>query len=84
LYTVTLDDESEQQVDSLPPAALAPFAELWAMLEVTPWNGDPFNKLKPDSPMRGQAFGQNHEGMAVYLILEDQRRVDLLVVVWMS
>jgi len=54
------------------------------MLEVAPWNGDPFNKLKPHSPMRGQAFGQNHEGMAVYLILEDQRRVDLLVVVWMS
>lgn len=54
------------------------------MLKVAPWNGDPFNKLKPDSPMRGQTFGQNHEGMAVYLILEDQRRVDLLVVVWMS
>lgn len=82
MYTVTLDDQSEPQVDALPPAALAPFAELRTMLEVAPWNGDPLNKLKPDSPMRTWTFGPNHEGMTVYLILDDQRRVDLLTVVW--
>ncbi len=52
------------------------------MLEVAPWNGDPLNKLKPDSPMRPCTFGPNDEGMTVYLILDDQRRVDLLTVVW--
>lgn len=82
MYTVSLDDESEQQVDALPPVALAQFAELRTMLEVAPWNGDPLNKLKPDSPMRPCTFGPNDEGMTVYLILDDQRRVDLLTVVW--
>lgn len=84
MYTVTLDDESGQQVDALPPAALAPFAELRTMLEVAPWNGDSLNKLKPDSSMRTCTFGTNDEGMTVYLILEAQRRVDLLTVVWMG
>ncbi|MGH3720888.1 MAG: hypothetical protein ACRDRI_18975 [Pseudonocardiaceae bacterium] len=84
MYTVTLDAESRQQLDALPPAALAPLAELRAMLEVAPWNGDPFNKLKPERPMRGQPFGPNNEGMAAYLILDDQRRVDLLTIVWMG
>jgi hypothetical protein len=84
LYTVTLDDESRQQIEALPPAALAQFAELRTMLEVAPWNGDPLNKLKPDSSMRTGTFGPNNEGMTVYLILEAQRRVDLLTVVWMG
>jgi hypothetical protein len=84
LYTVTYDDESRQQLDALPPGALAPFAELRTMLEVAPWSGAPYNKLKPDSPMRGQPFGPNHEGFAVYLIVEDLRRVDLVTVVWIS
>jgi hypothetical protein len=47
LYTVTLDDETEQQVAALPPAALAPFAELRTMLEVAPWNGDPSTNSSP-------------------------------------
>jgi hypothetical protein len=30
------------------------------------------------------AFGPNGEGGIVYLILEDQRRVDILVVLWLA
>lgn len=82
MYTVTLDDESEPQVGALPPVALAPFAELRAALEVAPWNGDPFDRLKPDGAIRTWTFGPNSEGMAVYLVLESQQRVDLLKVLW--
>ena len=84
MYSVTTDDESEPQLAALPPSALAPFAELRTMLEITPWNGNPYNKFKPDSPMRTCAFGPNTEGMVTYLILEDQRRVDLLNIVWID
>ncbi len=84
MYTVTTDDASQPQLDALPTPALAPFAELRTMLEITPWNGDPYNRFKPDSPMRTCAFGPNTEGMVTYLILEDQRRVDLLTIVWMD
>jgi hypothetical protein len=84
LYAVTTDDRSQQQVDALPPEALAAFAEARTMLEVAPWNGEPYHRDKPDSPMRALSFGPNGEGDLVYLILEDQRRVDLLVVLWVS
>jgi hypothetical protein len=34
--------------------------------------------------MRTLVFGPSSEGKIVYLILEDQRRVDLLVVLWLA
>lgn len=34
--------------------------------------------------MRTLTFGPQGEGKIVYLILEDQRRVDLLVVLWVG
>jgi hypothetical protein len=34
--------------------------------------------------MRALSFGPNGEGDIVYLVLEDQRRLDLLVVFWMG
>jgi len=84
LYTVTTDDQSQQQVDALPAEALAPFAEARATLEVAPWNGAPYHKHRPDSPMRALTFGPAGQGDIVYLILDDRRRVDMLVVVWLS
>ena len=32
------------------------------MLELTPWNGAPYHKRRPDSPMRALAFGPHGEG----------------------
>ncbi|MGH3978218.1 MAG: hypothetical protein ACRDRZ_04335 [Pseudonocardiaceae bacterium] len=84
MYTVTTDDRSHQQVDALPAEALAAFAEARTMLEVAPWNGAPYNTLKPDSPMRAVSFGAEGQGDIVYLILEDLQRVDVLVVLWMG
>ncbi len=52
------------------------------MLEVNPWGGDPYHRQNPDAPLRTLAFGG--AGMVTYLILEDQRRVDLLIVFWMG
>ncbi|MFD0201850.1 MULTISPECIES: hypothetical protein [Saccharothrix] len=84
MYTVTTDDDSQAQVDALPPEALAPFAEARTMLEVVPWNGRPYHRRSPDGPMRALSFGPEGRGSLVYLILEDQRRVDLLLVLWIG
>ncbi|MGH3852360.1 MAG: hypothetical protein ACRDR6_02440 [Pseudonocardiaceae bacterium] len=84
MYTVTTDDQSQQQVDAFPAEALAPFAEARATLEVAPWNGALYHKHKPDSPMRALTFGPAGQDDIVYLILEDRRRVDILVVVWLG
>jgi hypothetical protein len=84
LYTVTTDNQSQQQIEALPAEALALFAEACAVLEVAPWSGVPYNKRKPGSPMRALTFGPDGQGDVVYLILDDLRRVDILVVIWLG
>lgn len=81
MYQVITDDLVQQQVDQLPTAALAPFAQLRTLLEIKPWSGDAVNQNNPDGPVRTLTFGQGL-GLAAYLILDDQRRVDLLQVTW--
>jgi hypothetical protein len=84
LYAITTDKQSQQQIDALLGEALAPFAEARAVLEVVPWSGVPYNKQKPDSPMRALTFGPEGQGDIVYLVLDDLRRVDILVVIWLG
>ncbi|HEV2778523.1 MAG TPA: hypothetical protein VGX25_03910 [Actinophytocola sp.] len=84
MYEVTTDEQSQAQIDALPADALAPFAEARAVLELVPWNGLPYHRRQPDSSMRTLTFGPSGEGKIVYLILEDQCRVDLLVVLWLA
>lgn len=84
MYEVTTDEQTRAQLDALPASALAPFAEARAALELAPWNGRPYHSRRPESPMRTLLFGPHSEGKIVYLILEDQRRVDLLVVLWLA
>ena len=83
MYEVTTDEQSQQQIDALPADALAPFAEARTALELAPWNGKPYHRHKPDSIMRAITFGPHREGDIVYMVLEDQRRVDILVVLWL-
>jgi hypothetical protein len=84
VYKVTTDEQSQPQIEALPADALAPFAEARAALELAPWNGAPYHRNRPDSPMRALALGPNGEGDIVYLVLEEERRVDILVVLWLS
>jgi hypothetical protein len=84
VYDVTTDEQSQPQIEALPTDALAPFAEARATLELAPWNGRPYHPRQPDSPMRTLTFGPHGEGEIVYLILDDQRRVDLLVILWLG
>lgn len=78
MYRVVTDEQLQQQINTLPAAALAALAELRTVLEVNPRAGEPINDHNPDGPIRTVTFGRHHDGVAAYLILEDQRRVDLL------
>lgn len=84
MYEVTTDERSQQQIDALPAEALVPFAEARTTLELAPWNGKPYHRHRPESTMRALSFGPHDEGDIVYLVLEDQRRVDILVVLWLG
>ncbi len=84
MYRVTTDEQSQLQIDALPANALAPFAEARAVLEVAPWGGDSLNDDNPDAPVRSLVFGPTHQGLVTYLVLERQRRVDVLDVLWLA
>jgi hypothetical protein len=82
MYQIDLDPEAREQLDAVPAQALAALAETLAMLELTPWIGSPQHSANPDGAVRWVLFGK--AGMVIYLILEDQRRVDVLKVLWMG
>ncbi len=84
MYSVETDLDAVAEVEALPPEALALFAELMLLLEIAPWSGDPYSRVNADSGMRTITFGRSGEGLVVYFILEDQRRVIVLRVVWMT
>jgi hypothetical protein len=48
VYRVITDEQSQPQIDALPPDAVAPFAEARIVLEVAPWGGDSLNDDNPD------------------------------------
>jgi len=81
MYRVVTDELVQQQIDALPTEALAFVAELRTLLEVQPWSGKPLHPKNPDG-VQTISFGTHGAGLAYYLILEDQRRVDLLTLIW--
>jgi hypothetical protein len=83
VYRVEDADQAQEQVDALPGEALAAFAELRVALETAPWAGEAFRRQPgTDGTMRTLPFGG--AGFAVYLILEQQRRVVILEVIWLG
>jgi hypothetical protein len=83
MYTVESDDQALEQAAALPSEALPSFAELMTLLEIGPWGGKPYNMERaPEGNLRTHVFGPHREGLVMYLILEDQRRVVVLRVLW--
>lgn len=84
MYRVTTDQRSQSQIEALPTAVQAPIAEARVALEVAPWSGDPLIAAKPDTGIRTLTFGPAGQGMITYLILDMQRRFDILDVLWIG
>lgn len=84
MYEVGADELSQPEIDALPESALPFFAEARVVLELAPWSGEAINAASPDGPVRTLAFGAAGHGLITYLILEDQRRVDILKVLWIG
>jgi hypothetical protein len=80
VYTVEADSSVQQEIDALPAEALASFAEVRVVLETAPWSGRALRKVNPQGEVRTHAFGRT--GIVVYVILERQRRVELVRIVW--
>jgi hypothetical protein len=52
------------------------------VIETVPWNGSPQHKSNPDGALRRWTFGPGHAGQVVYLVLEDQQEVHIVLVQW--
>jgi hypothetical protein len=52
-------------------------------LQVAPLNGRLLNPTKPTANMRSQTFGPDGEDLVIYYVLEGQRRVIVLRVIWL-
>jgi hypothetical protein len=84
VHQIVFHPEVAEQIDSLPNEALPGCAEVLGVLEVKPWAGGPQHEGNPEGAVRRWAFGPGQAGQVVYLILEDQRRVDVLMVQWLG
>lgn len=84
MYRIVPDPQTRQQVDALPTDAYRAYAEVLDVLEMTPWSGEPQHTDNPHGAVRRWHFGPNAAGQVVYLILEEQREVHLLLVQWLG
>ncbi|MEV5411458.1 hypothetical protein AB0K60_21795 [Thermopolyspora sp. NPDC052614] len=82
MYTVDKGKQVDEQIAALPAEALPAFHEVTVFLQVAPWNGHPFIRERPDSPIRTRTFGTGGVGMVTYLIVEYRRLVEIINVVW--
>ncbi|MFF5262216.1 hypothetical protein ACFY4C_25040 [Actinomadura viridis] len=80
MYRLILDPVAEEQIVAVPDEALSPLAELFVLLETSPWSGQPFNPSNPRANMLTHAFGER--GLATYIVLDEQREVYLIRVEW--
>jgi hypothetical protein len=72
------------QVAALPADALDAYAEALKVLQLAPWNGRPLHENNPEGAVRRWTFGSGQAGQVVYLIVEEQQEVHLLLVQWWS
>lgn len=82
MYRIVVYPEAADQIDALPGDVALAFAEVLDVLEVKPWAGPPQYDGNPEGEVRLWPFGTGLAGQVVYLILEDQREVHVLVVQW--
>jgi hypothetical protein len=84
VYSVETEAAALGEVAALPAGALPAYAELMSLLELAPWSGNPYNLQRPDANMRTHTFAKEGRGLAIYLILEAERRVVILRVLWIG
>lgn len=82
MYRIEPDPSVKAQVDALPHDALLGYAEVLGVMELAPWSGEPINKRNPEGEVRQLFFGPHGAGMVTYLILERDREVHVLDMLW--
>ncbi|MGH3867999.1 MAG: hypothetical protein ACRDQ4_18115 [Pseudonocardiaceae bacterium] len=82
MYRVITYPEATDQIAALPAEALDGYAEVLSTLELQPWSGRPQHEDNPEGEVRRWMFGLGYAGHVVYLVLEKQREVHVILVQW--
>lgn len=82
-YSLDIDPTVQAAIAVLPAHVLPLLAEVFAVLELAPWSGRAVNpEANPDGAVRNLQFAG--AGMVTYLVLEVDRRVDVVLITWAS
>jgi hypothetical protein len=85
VYRIRTDVVARDQIAAaLPNDALEPYAQILVVLELVPWHGHAYKADNPTGALRQLVFRPGGRGLVTYLILEDQRLVDVLEVLWLD
>ncbi|QUG99379.1 hypothetical protein HUO13_01215 [Saccharopolyspora erythraea] len=84
MYRLVPDSAVVEQVAALPNDALAAYADVLEVLQLTPWNGKPLHEANQDGAVRRWNFGPAQAGQVVYLVLDEPPEVHLLLVQWLE
>lgn len=84
MYHLVIYPEAQDQIAALPHEVLTAYAEILDVVQLTPWNGQPQHQDHPEAAVRRWTFGADAAGQIIYLILEDQREVHVLLVQWLG
>ncbi|MCY9782850.1 hypothetical protein KIK06_02975 [Nocardiopsis sp. EMB25] len=82
MYRIDIEDIAKEQIRALPEHLLPELASLFALLELQPWSGPPMDARRPSGNIRRHDLGEGGECSVVYLVLDDQKLVLLLRLVW--
>lgn len=83
-HKIEISPEAREQIRAMPSELPKQLADVMDVLELTPWNSKPINTDNPDGAVRQFTFGDAGNVLLTFLILEEQRRVDVLEVIWVQ
>lgn len=84
MYRVVTYPEASGQIAELPGHLLLDYARALDALAAAPWDGMSHNSNNPDAEVRRWLFGPLGVGQVLYLVLECEREVHVLRVVWLE
>lgn len=83
MYSIGKDKRIDEQISALPAESLSSFAETMAFLEITRGQDSSVDLITPRANILSKVFGPEGRGLVVYLVMERDRRVELLEVLWL-
>lgn len=84
MYRIVVYPEVADQLAELPADLLLDYARVLDAVALAPWNGPPINERNPDGEVRRWSFGPGAKAQVLYLVLERDREVYVLQVLWLE